>query len=215
MSTLSEPSYRKRVAYQAGLLGGFSMMAATLLIIGNQATFETIAERQAEDLQATLAQVVPPSLHDNNLPDDVLILQDADGAEKPVYQALRQYRPQAFAFAARGYGYAGAIDLMMGVDAQGRILGVRVLKHAETPGLGDKIEIARDDWITAFNGRSLQNTGEAGWQVKKDGGDFDQFSGATITPRAVVRAVHQGLLFFETHQQALSTATAKETPHEQ
>jgi len=79
-------------------------------------------------------------------------------------------------------GYAGPIALILGLDIQGKILGVRVLAHTETPGLGDRIEIQRDDWILSFNGRSLGNPPAERWAVKKDGGDFDQFSGATITP---------------------------------
>ncbi|MBF0256499.1 MAG: RnfABCDGE type electron transport complex subunit G, partial [Gammaproteobacteria bacterium] len=86
---------------------------------------------------------------------------------------------------------------------EGRVLGVRVLAHAETPGLGDKIEVARDDWILDFNGLSLGNPPIERWQVKKDGGQFDAFSGATITPRAVVAAIREGLSFFQRHQTAL------------
>ena len=92
---------------------------------------------------------------------------------------------------------------MMGVDKDGAVLGVRVVAHAETPGLGDKIEVGKSNWILSFNARSLENTLPERWRVKKDGGDFDQFAGATITPRAVVRGVEAGLKFFRQHRDEL------------
>ena len=97
--------------------------------------------------------------------------------------------------------------LLIAVDARGRVLGVRVLSHSETPGLGDGIEAARSDWILGFDGRSLDNTPPADWAVRKDGGAFDQFTGATVTPRAVVWAVHDGLRRFQAHRAVLSRAS--------
>lgn len=91
-------------------------------------------------------------------------------------------------------GYNGEIKLLVGVNQLGKITGVRVVEHRETPGLGDKILVRVSDWITGFNGKSLQNPPSEGWQVRKDGGEFDQFTGATITPRAVVQAVHHALI---------------------
>jgi electron transport complex protein RnfG len=110
---------------------------------------------------------------------------------------------EAVVFQVTGYGYAGRILCMMGVDREGRILGVRVLKHAETPGLGDKIEPAKADWIHRFEGKSLGNPPPEQFAVKKDGGVFDQFAGATITPRAVVKAVKGGLEFFTREKSVL------------
>ena len=105
-------------------------------------------------------------------------------------------RSQGVAFQMIAKGYGGDIRLLLGVDADGRLLGVRVLSHAETPGLGDKIETAKSGWALGFDGLSLGNPPVDRWKVKKDGGRFDQFSGATITPRAVVAAVRRGLEFF-------------------
>ena len=93
--------------------------------------------------------------------------------------------------------------MIMGVDREGNILGVRVLSHKETPGLGDKIEVAKSDWILKFATKSLDNVKPEQWAVKKDGGEFDQFSGATITPRKTVQAVHRGLQLFKAHQAQL------------
>ena len=100
-------------------------------------------------------------------------------------------------------GYSGAIHLLVGIFADGRLAGVRVLGHKETPGLGDKIELAKNPWVLAFNGKSLSDPGEAGWGVKKDQGVFDQFAGATITPRAVVKAVHHALQYVDAHRAEL------------
>ena len=93
----------------------------------------------------------------------------------------------------------------MGIDKNGEILGVRVIAHIETPGLGDKIEISKSQWVLSFNGKSLNNLTVEEWAVKKDGGVFDQFSGATITPRKVVQAIRRGLTFFQDHQAELLT----------
>jgi len=98
---------------------------------------------------------------------------------------------------------------MVGVDCEGNVLGVRVLDHKETPGLGDAIETSRSDWILGFDGRNLDNPKLSRWHVKKDGGDFDQFTGATITPRAVVKVVRQVLLYFNSQQDDIFS----EAPH--
>ncbi|MEJ2402707.1 MAG: electron transport complex subunit RsxG [Candidatus Thiodiazotropha sp.] len=212
MSTPKEPTYRKRVGYQAVLLGGFSTLATALLVAGNLATKEDILARQNEDLLSSLNQVVPAETYDSDLLNQPLSLQDDKGHPLTVYRGLQGMQVNALAWEIVGQGYAGDIRLIMGVNAQGEILGVRVLAHAETPGLGDKIELAKNDWILSFNDRSLDNTTEKQWHVKKDGGEFDQFSGATITPRGVVAAVHQGLAFFKQHRdELLSPPTLSET----
>ena len=100
-------------------------------------------------------------------------------------------------------GYNGDIRLLIGIDTDGRVLGVRVISHRETPGLGDPIELEKSDWILGFNQKSLRQPEPPGWAVKKDGGQFDQFTGATISPRAVVKAVHNTLKYFAENQQSL------------
>jgi electron transport complex protein RnfG len=216
MSTVAEPSYRKRVGYQAGLLGGFAMLAATLLVMGNLATRDAIEQRRAEDLLASLSQVIPAEIHDNELLEDPLVLEDSSGKPVTVYRALEGLDVTGVAFRVTGQGYAGAIELILGVNARGEILGTRVLAHAETPGLGDKIEASRHDWILGFDGLSLRNPAPELWSVKKDGGSFDQFTGATITPRAVVKAVKEGLEFFRANRDAmLASAVIQQTPDDQ
>lgn len=196
--------WRDRIGYQALLLGGFSLLAAALLTIGDQVTREPIAARRAEDLNASLSQVLPPALHDNDLLADPLTLPDSDGQPLTIYRALRGYQVTGVAFRTSGVGYAGPIELLVGIAADGRILGARVLTHAETPGLGDKIEVTRDDWILAFDGRALGDPPLERWAVAKDDGDFDQFTGATITPRAVVKAIKDALLFYADHRDILT-----------
>jgi electron transport complex protein RnfG len=127
----------------------------------------------------------------------------AGTAPVTVYRARKAGVPTAAVFRMAERGYAGDIVVLMGVDTTGRLLGVRVVKHAETPGLGDKIEIAKAKWVLDFDGKSLGNPSAEKWAVKKDGGDFDQFAGATITPRAVVKAVKRGLEFFAAHREEI------------
>lgn len=202
MTTPKEPSYRRHVGYQGGLLGGFAMLATTLLVMGNVATYDTIERRQADDLRDSLSQVIPAALHDNNLLDDRLTLHD-DDRDVVVYRGIKMLKTTAVAFSVSGHGYGGEISLIMGVNRDGEVIGVRVLSHSETPGLGDRIEVAKDDWVYGFDGLSFDKLPEEKWRVKKDGGIFDQFSGATITPRAVVGAVREGLLMFKRHRKQL------------
>jgi electron transport complex protein RnfG len=201
-----EPSYRRRAAYQAMLLGGIATLAATSLVLGEVATRAEIAARRAEDLKASLGQVIPARLHDNDLLDDVITLGEGKAAVT-AYRARAQAGITAVAYEVVGQGYAGPVTCILGVGSDGRVLGVRVIAHAETPGLGDKIELRKDDWVLAFDGKSLGEPSREQWAVKKDGGVFDQFSGATITPRAVVGAVKHGLDYFAAHRAELLDTT--------
>ena len=197
---------RQRLDYQTYILAAAALASSLLLGLADLATRGSIEARREEDMQATLEQVVPPSLHDNVLLRDVKTIAEptAGASATSVYIARKQGEVTgvAFRFIASG-GYSGPIMLMMGVDKDGTVLGVRVVAHAETPGLGDKIERSKSDWILSFDSRSLDNTASERWKVKKDGGDFDQFAGATITPRAVVHGVEAGLKFFQRHKKEL------------
>jgi electron transport complex protein RnfG len=199
---------RQRLDYQTYILAAAGLVSSLLLGFADLATHGSIEARRNEDIQATLQQVLPDSLHDNVLLDDVKTITEQTGKAgalaTPVYTARRQgeVTAVAFKFTASG-GYSGPIALMIGMDKDGAVLGVRVVAHAETPGLGDKIELGKSPWILSFNSRSLDNTTPERWKVKKDGGDFDQFAGATITPRAVVLGVESGLKFFQRHKSEL------------
>lgn len=225
---VANPSYRKRIGYQAMLLGGMATLASSLLVLGDMETRGDIAQRQAEDLKASLRQVLPDDIHDNDLLSDVITLpvKTESGEQLKVYRAHLDGKISAVAYEISAIGYAGPVTSIMGVKSNGEVLGVRVLSHAETPGLGDKIEVARTDWILSFNGHSMENTTTAQWHVKKDGGEFDQFTGATITPRAVVKSVYDGLQEFNKYRseilaipesitsKAEQTDTVEENSHE-
>lgn len=195
-----EPSYRKRTGYQAMLLGGMATLVSAVLVLGDLRTQGDIALRHAEDLRASLSQVMPPSYYDNDLLADTLSLGADDKQQTLIYIGRKGGKVSSVAFEVVGQGYSGEVASIMGIDNDGNVLGVRVLRHAETPGLGDKIEVARDNWILSFDGHNLSNPESKGWKVKKDGGIFDQFTGATITPRAVVNSVYDGLTFFQNHK---------------
>lgn len=200
----TQPSgFRNTVAFQALLLGTCTLVASFLLSSGDIGTRDAIKLRAEEDLKASIAQVIENRLHDNDLLQSTLTLPGPDGEPVNVYQGTRGGAITALAFTVSSYGYGGRILAIMALNPQGEVLGVRVLSHAETPGLGDKIEAAKDDWILSFNGLSLGNPPAGEWGVKKDGGHFDQFSGATITPRAVVKAVKSGLELFADQKEQL------------
>lgn len=200
--TIKKPARKKGAGYQGMLLGGFATFAATLLVAGNFYTTHTIQQRVAEDLQSSLNQVIPSSLHDQNLLDHRIIIHSKNH-EIIAYQAVKNGKVTAVAYNISGEGYGGEISLIMGVNSVGEIIGVRTLSLSETPGLGDRIESDKTHWIFAFNGLSFKKLPKDKWKVKKDGGVFDQFSGATITPRAVVKAIKKGLEMFNQNQSQL------------
>ncbi len=214
MSTPEQPSYRSRASYHGVLLGGFSLLAAALLILGNISTRNAIAERQKEDVLASLSQVLPDKLHDNDLLANTLKIDGPDHKPLTVYRSLKNKKVNAVAYTMTAQGYAGNIKVLISVRKNGEIAGVRILSDAETPGLGDKIELSKSSWVLHFNGLSFSNLPESKWKVKKDGGFFDQFSGATITPRGVVHAVKEGLIFFARHKNELLHASIGKTVQE-
>ncbi len=185
------------------ILGIFCLGFGIFLALTELATRESIAARAMEDRQNSLGQVIPANIHDNNPVTDMLAMQDDEGHDITVYRARQAGQVTGVAYEIHGSGYAGHMKFMLGVDAEGRILGVRALSHKETPGLGDKIETKKGDWILQFAGLSLGNPPAEKWKVKKDGGQFDQFTGATITPRGTVKAIRAGLDFFAAHRAQL------------
>jgi len=185
------------------ILGTFCLGFGLVLAVTNSLTADDIAARALEDRQNSLSQVIPNDIHDNNLATDTITMQNEEGKEITIYRATKEGKVTGVAYEIFGHGYAGEMKLMLGVDIDGKVLGVRVLAHKETPGLGDKIEVKKGDWILRFTGLSLGNPPPEKWKVKKDGGQFDQFSGATITPRGVVRAIREGLEFFDAHKEQM------------
>jgi electron transport complex protein RnfG len=190
---------RDKLAYQPLLLGVVALLASGALAVVSGATGPAIAAAEAKDLRDSLSEVLPAGLADNDFLKDTVDLQK-DGKTVTIYRARHGSEMKAVLFKVAERGYAGDIQVLMAVDMDGRTLGVRILKHSETPGLGDKIEVKKDDWVLDFNGKSLGEPAPEKWGVRKDNGVFDQFAGATITPRAVVKAVKGGLEFFAAHR---------------
>lgn len=192
----------------AVLLGLFSIAGTFLVSFTFDNTIDKIEENKRLALLRTLHVLVPPTTHNNDLFSDTIEVMDKEllGSTKPVtvYRARNNDKPVAVIINSMAPdGYNGNIELLIAVNHDGSLAGVRVLQHKETPGLGDAIDIQRSDWIRSFENRSLANPESKGWAVKRDGGVFDQFTGATITPRAVVKAVKKTLEFYEKNRESL------------
>lgn len=200
------------------ILSGFAVVGTGLVAVTYTGTRDIIAEAQRKALEASLNQLVPADRYDNRVTEDRIevVAPDWLGTDQPVtvYRARKNGQPVAlFATPIAPDGYSGPIQLLIGVYADGTLAGARVLAHKETPGLGDGIDEKRSSWILAFAGKSLENPRPDGWKVKKDGGAFDQFTGATVTPRAVVKATRKFLEYVQTHREQLFApvgATVKE-----
>lgn len=195
-------SFREKMGYQPILLGTFALLASGALALASNATGGAIAAAEAKDLRDSLSEVLPQGMADNDFLNDTVDLKNGEKTIK-VYRARKGETLQAALFKVAERGYGGDIQVLIAVDAEGKILGARVLKHTETPGLGDKIDVKKDAWITDFDGKSLGDPAPDKWGVKKDSGVFDQFAGATITPRAVVKAVKGGLIFYADHRKEI------------
>lgn len=203
------PEISRSMLKNAAVLGLFAVVTVGAVTLLQQGTAERIqaAERAAQ--VRALGEILPAGSYDNHLLDDSVLIQDrllGNRSPLPAYVAIKDGRPSAVILQAIAPdGYSGAIHLLVGIHADGRVAGVRVIGHRETPGLGDKIELAKSPWIRSFDGKSLSSPAAEGWAVKKDRGEFDQFAGATITPRAVVGAVHRALQYFDAHKAELLT----------
>lgn len=186
----------------AGILIAFTLVGTALLAYTFQVTRDIIAASEEREKLALITQTLPPALFDNDIIADAVELPATEelGTTAPsrVYRATLKGEPAALVFeVVAPDGYSGRISLLVAVRASGELAGVRVVSHNETPGLGDYIDVAKSPWIHVFDGKSLANVRPDGWKVKKDGGEFAYMSGATITPRAVVKAVHRALLYFD------------------
>ena len=209
----------RRMAAAAGLLVVFAVAGALLVAATWRATAERIEANERAFLLRALEDVLPEGGHDNALAEDVVQVTDEEllGTPAPVnvYRARRDGAPVAVVMTpVAPDGYSGPIRLLVGIRADGTVSGVRVVSHRETPGLGDKIEVERSDWILDFAGRRLGAPPAEDWAVKRDGGVFDQFTGATITPRAVVKAVKNALIYFQAHREELLDAPAEAAARE-
>jgi len=190
------------------ILGLFAVIGTALVGITHEATAQKIADNERLALLGKLNQILPHDKYDNELLNTTIELEPDQrlGQEKEstVYIAKQQNNISAMIFSVIApKGYSGEIKMLVGINIDGTLAGVRIVSHKETPGLGDSIETERSDWVFGFDGKSLLDPNERQWKVKRDGGVFDQFSGATITPRAVVQAVHLCLIYFDRHKDEL------------
>jgi len=207
MTTLAE--WRTRLAYQPLSLAIAALATSAALAFANRITHPSIVEAEKRDLQTSLSEVLPVGYADNDLLQDAIVIPGSNGKPLTVYRSRKAGAINGAVFKTIGLGYAGEIIVLIAVDTEGTMLGARVIKHQETPGLGDKIEAAKADWIHDFEGKSLASPPPEKWLVKKDGGIFDQFAGATITPRAVVKAVKEGLDYYAAHREEILAETSK------
>ncbi len=188
-----------------------AVLSTGLVAITHQLTAPTIALQQRAQLLETLGEVIPDQYYDNDLAESCLTLS-APGvlgtqAAMPAYLATREGEPTAIAIETIAPdGYSGTIHLIAGINLDGEVLGVRVLEHSETPGLGDKIDTRVSRWVDSFVGKIINPESLDIWAVRKDGGQFDQFTGATITPRAVVNAVKRTGVYFLAQQEDIVAA---------
>ncbi|MEQ3659694.1 MAG: electron transport complex subunit RsxG [Glaciecola sp.] len=186
------------------ILGAFALVTTGLIALTFNGTETRIKAAEEKQLLSVLNELVPESQHTNELHLDCIVIKDpllGSSESKRIFRARNESSNVAAVLEATApNGYSGEIKLVVAADINGDSLGARVIKHEETPGLGDKIDIRVSDWILSFNDVPFDGESDNRWQVKKDGGQFDQFTGATITPRAVVEAVKNALLYFNQNQ---------------
>lgn len=200
------------IVTRSGLvLGLFAMATAAAIAWTDYSTAERRAANVDLAQQKLLFALVPPEQHDNQMLRDTITVAAggllANEMDVPAYVARKGDDTVGVILPATAPdGYSGKIQLLVGIRPSGELIGVRTLAHRETPGLGDKVDLRKSDWILEFSGRSLENPEPEGWKVRKDGGVFDAFTGATITPRAVVAAVYRSLKFFEQNRHLLIPA---------
>lgn len=192
----------------AVILGIFALLSTGLISGTYLLTQDTIAEQGNKQLVKRLNQVITLESHDNDLTQSCQLIQDQDalGTSEPLSLFIATQKGKLTGGAIEAIapdGYSGDIKILVGFDKDANVSGVRILRHQETPGLGDKISKRITNWVDAFIGKKPSDENDPTWAVKKDGGEFDQFTGATITPRAVVKAIKKASLYYQKHQDEL------------
>ncbi len=210
----------KSIRFNSLILGLFALITAALLAVTHEGTKERIADAKREVAKRALLEIVPLERHNNDVLIDTLKIP-------PEYFPMLGIKSGNINIARDGNklvavivpaiapdGYSGDIQMIIGINVDGTIAGVRVISHNETPGLGDKVDIKKNNWILGFNGKSLTSPKPKDWKVKKDKGSFDQFTGATITPRAVVKQVLKTLQYYKEDKERLLKAAQPTEPTE-
>ncbi len=199
---MSASETRGSIAASTAILAVLAAICTALVAWTHRQTEARIEQNAKDFLEQSLAPALGGLYFDSDLSKSAITIEAPN--ELPgrgpatIYRVYRERDPVAalFVVSARD-GYSGPIRLLVGVEADGEISAVRVLDHQETPGLGDKIESSKSDWLEQFPGKSLGNPPADQWAIRRDGGSFDQLTGASITPRAVVKAVRETLLYFD------------------
>ncbi len=195
----------------------FALIGTAILAVTYELTHPLIEASEEKEKLNSITQVVPTSLYDNELIKDTLLIpansQLGTEQDTVAYRGRLKGEPSVVVLEAIAPdGYSGKIAMIVAINYAGSITGVRVISHKETPGLGDYINIAKNQWINLFTATSHERYKEDEWEVKKDGGQIDYMAGATITPRAVVKAVHKTLHYFEDNRDKLFAQTPKPLP---
>lgn len=215
----------KNTMRSALVLGSFGLLGALLVSATELQTREIIQQNERMSLLSRLHELVPQAEVDNDFLQHPLTLDAPEylgASDTLAYMGIRQNALAAVVFETTiPNGYAGPIEMLVAVSGEGVLKGVRVVSHSETPGLGDKIDLDRSDWVLGFDGKSLGDPDVSLWKVKKDGGIFDQFTGATITPRVIVKSIRKVLLYYGQEHQLLldrylreSRAVFEKTPQQ-
>lgn len=193
----------------------FAVVTSGLIAVTQVGTKSRIEHNEREAQAKALYEIVPRSQIDNDMLDDTVefVAPTLLGSDTPAtaWRARREGKIQTVILPVTAPdGYSGNIHLIVGVNADASVAGVRVLAHKETPGLGDKVELKKSDWVLGFNGKSMASSNDSNWAVKKDGGQFDQFTGATITPRAIVNATGRAINYFRANRVQLMGSDSAE-----
>ncbi|MGI9237079.1 MAG: electron transport complex subunit RsxG [Woeseiaceae bacterium] len=208
------------VAKSGVTLAVIAAVCTALVALTYQSTEERIEANEKAWLEKSLQPALSGLFYDSGVTESRITLQpphDLPGSDAAmIYRVYAQRKPVAalFVVSARD-GYSGPIRILVGVETTGTVTGVHVLEHRETPGLGDRVESGKSDWVKQFDGRSLIDPDPAGWQIKRDGGQFDQLTGASITPRAIIKAIKETLLYFDSNQEDIFAQALLDSENEE
>ncbi len=196
-------------------LAVIAAICTSLVATTHHFTVDRIAANDKALLEQSLHPALSDIFYDSGVSESLLVLSAPHalpGSEEAlIYRVYAQDEPVAalFVVTARD-GFSGPIRILVGVDVAGIVTGVRILRHRETPGLGDKIVVSRSDWVHQFAGRSIGDPAVTEWAIRRDGGQFDQLTGASVTPRAVLKAMRDTLIYFDAHKEEIFAASATE-----
>lgn len=205
--------FRLPIKKNSQILAIFAIICTAIVGLVNELTKDEIKAQEQLQLLNTLHSIIEPNRYDNDITRDCVslsspLLGNSTNDKKIQTAYIARQNNQAIAIAMTSTapdGYNGNIELIIAINMNDTVSGVRVLKHQETPGLGDKVELRKSNWINSFTGKKLLSENDNRWAVTKDNGIFDQFTGATITPRAVVKAVRKTLVYFKDNKHSLLT----------